>query len=91
MVDDADIRSFVRRIARIDRRSGSATVERATLVAEGSDVEQIEAWIAQAGGTPEQAAGSTHKGLYAERSAARDVARGSPPVRYVLPPGALDG
>lgn len=89
-MDDTEIRSFVRRIARVDRRSGSATVERATLVAEGSDVDQIEAWIVRVGGSPEAAAASSHKGLYAERSAARDVARGSAPVRYVLPPGALD-
>ncbi len=89
-MEPEEIRTLVTRIARRNKKGG-ATVERATLLAEGSDVEAIEAWIVGAGGTPESAVVASGGGLHAARDNARDAARMSPPVRYVLPPGALDG
>lgn len=89
-MDDAEIKTLVKRIARRSSKGG-ATVERATLLAEGSDVEAIEAWIVRAGGEAEHPkAPKTGGGLWAERTHDRDAARGAAPLRYVLPPGALD-
>jgi len=89
-MDDDEIRILVKRIARRGAKGG-ATVERATLLAEGSDVGEIEAWILRAGGTPETAAPAKGAGLYAERVTEREASRAPAPLRYVLPPGALDG
>ncbi len=89
-MDDDEIRILVKRIARRGAKGG-ATVERATLLAEGSDVGEIEAWIVRAGGTPETAAPAKGAGLYADRVTEREASRTPAPLRYVLPPGALDG
>jgi hypothetical protein len=89
-MDDDEIRILVKRIARRGGKGG-ATVERATLLAEGSDVGEIEAWILRAGGTAETAAPVKGAGLYADRVTEREASRTPAPLRYVLPPGALDG
>lgn len=87
MEDDA-IRELVVRLARPDS-SGGHTIERATLLAEGSHMGAILTWIVEHGGTPEAAvAASTSGGLHGARrvTAATPVAV---PLRYVLPPGSL--
>ncbi len=89
-MDDDEIRLLVKRIARLSAKGG-ATVERATLLAEGSDVGEIEAWILRAGGTPETVAPVKGAGLYADRVTEREASRTPAPLRYLLPPGALDG
>jgi len=89
-MDDDEIRLLVKRIARRSAKGG-ATVERATLLAEGSDVGEIEAWILRAGGTPETVAPVKGAGLYADRVTEREASRTPAPLRYLLPPGALDG
>lgn len=89
-MDDDEIRILVKRIARRGAKGG-ATVERATLLAEGSDVGEIEAWILRAGGTAETAEPAKGAGLYADRVTEREASRTPAPLRYVLPPGALDG
>jgi len=89
-MDDDEIRLLVKRIARHSAKGG-ATVERATLLAEGSDVGEIEAWILRAGGTPETVAPAKGAGLYADRVTEREASRTPAPLRYLLPPGALDG
>ncbi len=89
-MDDDEIRLLVKRIARLSAKGG-ATVERATLLAEGSDVGEIEAWILRAGGTPETVAPAKGAGLYADRVTEREASRTPAPLRYLLPPGALDG
>lgn len=88
-MDDDEIRVLVKRIAR--RSRGGATVERATLLAEGSDVEAIEAWILRAGGTPESAAPAKGAGLYADRVTEREASRAPAPLRWNLPADALEG
>ncbi len=89
-MDDDEIRILVKRIARRNAKGG-ATVERATLLAEGSDVGEIEAWILRAGGTPETVAPAKGAGLYADRVTEREASRTPAPLRYLLPPGAMDG
>lgn len=88
-MEDDEIRLLVKRIAR--RKGDGASVERATLLAEGSDVEAIEAWILSVGGTPEGPAPARRgQGLYADRVNEREASRTPAPLRYILPPGALD-
>lgn len=89
-MDDAEIRTLVKRIARRSSKGG-ATVERATLLAEGADVREIEAWILRVGGTPETAEPAKGAGLYADRVTEREASRTPAPLRYLLPAGALDG
>lgn len=88
-MDDTEIRTLVRRIARRSS-TGGYTVERATLVAEGSDVAAIEAWIVRAGGVAESAAPAKGAGLFADRVSEREASRAVAPLRYTLPAGAFD-
>jgi hypothetical protein len=91
MIDEAEIQQLVTRLAR-PHASGGHAVERAALLASGSDFGAIEAWILGQGGEPEaavvnaSAAGGLH-GLRTDATARRASAR--PPVRYQLPAGAL--
>jgi hypothetical protein len=80
-------------VSRLSRRhpSGGWVIERAAVMAEGSDSMAMERWVTDHGGQPEQRPLSNTSGGVHER-----VAEGSgggdglPPQRYVLPPGALD-
>jgi hypothetical protein len=91
MIDDAAIRQLVTDLAR-PRASGGHAIERAALLAAGSDFGAIEAWILRHGGEPEvaavtaSAAGGLH-GLGADATARR--APDGRPVRYQLPVGTL--
>jgi hypothetical protein len=87
-VDDELIRELVTRLARADP-SGGTVIERAAILAAGTDVRAVLAWIVAHGGQPEVAAEvASPGGLHGPRSAGRSAAR--PPSRFVLPPGALD-
>ena len=89
-VDDESVRTLVARLSR-PHRSGGAVVERAALQAEGADLTAVLQWITDHGGRPEapaapkRAAGGLH-GLRGASEATRDPV----PLRFVLPPGALD-
>lgn len=90
-IDESSIRETVLRLARVDAR-GTRTIERAALVAEGSDFDAIEAWILERGGEPvsAEAAQGRSGGLHGDRTdAGRRRASGGAPARYVLPPGEL--
>jgi len=90
MIEEKAIRAIVVRLAR-PSGSGTHTVERAAVLAEGSDCAEIEAWILRAGGEPcSDATVSQGRGLYAERANARSAPVGSAPARYVLPASALN-
>jgi hypothetical protein len=84
---DAAIRAAVTRLAR-PRPSGGTVIERAAILAEGSDGEAIIGWILSHGGRPEAAAPpATGQGLHGSRLGSR--AAGQHPSRYILPAGAL--
>ena len=51
MIDDAEIRAIVERLAR-PAKSGGHTIERAAILAEGANCGEIEAWIVRNGGEP---------------------------------------
>ena len=82
--DDA-IRALVTRLAR-PHASGGTVIERATLLAEGPDFTAIVAWIKAHDGEPEVAAAGPGGGLHGDRGSAPAA---GPPLRYILPAGAL--
>lgn len=92
MIDESTIQQLVTRLAR-PNASGGHAIERAAMLAAGSDFGAIEAWIISRGGEPEtavvaaSAVGGLH-GLRTDATARRAPAR--PPVRYQLPAGALN-
>ena len=88
-VDDDDIRALVIRLSRADA-SGSETIERAAILAEGGDLAAVVAWILARGGKPEAAvAAVSAKGLHSSRLSGSGGTQASAPVRYVLPAGSL--
>jgi hypothetical protein len=90
MIDETAIREIVVRLAR-PIASGAHTVERAALLAEGSDCAEIEAWIVGRGGEPHSGAAAVPSGhgLHADRAHARSAPAGTAPARYVLPADSL--
>lgn len=89
MIDELTIQQTVVRLARPNAAGGHA-IERAALLAEGSDFEAIERWILERGGEPQSLVarrGSTG-GLHGLRVEEQRPVDG-PPARYVIPPGVL--
>jgi hypothetical protein len=88
-VEDDAILALVTRLAR-PHPSGGEVIERAAILAAGSDFGEIMEWITAHDGKPEAppAAKASAGGLHG----ARFEGGGSPdraPARFVLPPGAL--
>jgi len=82
--DDDATRAEVRRAARPDR-SGGWVIERAALLAGGTEFGAAVAWIEAHGGVPElPAATRMSRGLHSQRGT-EDAA----PLRFVLPADAL--
>lgn len=87
-MDDAAILALMTRLAR-PHRSGGHVIERAAILAEGADFPAVMEWIAARDGKPETSASAApRRGLHGGRL---DDGRGGarPPLRFVLPPGAL--
>ena len=85
---DDDIRALVARLSR-PHRSGGKVIERASLLAAGSDFDAVIAWIEAHGGeavAPAAAKGSGG-GLYSARAEAQSATK--VPLRYIVPAGAL--
>jgi hypothetical protein len=88
-VDDDAILALVTRLAR-PHPSGGQVIERAAILAEGADFPAVMEWITDHAGQPEAAAAPrSTRGLHGPRVDG-DGARSRPPVRFVLPAGALD-
>jgi hypothetical protein len=88
-VDDESIRTLIERLAR-PRVAGGEVVERAAILAEGADFTEVMAWIVARGGRPEEiACADPSGGLYGARLHHAGVAKPTPPLRFILPPGAL--
>jgi hypothetical protein len=84
--DDDAIRDLVVRLSR-PHRTGGRVIERAALLADGSDFDAVIAWIQAHGGEPEapaprRSAGGLHS---ARLVGPADTA----PLRFILPAGAL--
>jgi hypothetical protein len=85
MTDDTAVRELVTRLSR-PSRGGGHVIERAAMLAEGSDFRDIEAWVLEHGGQGETVAAPIGGGLF-DRATTRPT---PPPSRYLLPAGALD-
>jgi hypothetical protein len=89
VVDDDAIRALVTRLAR-PHFSGGEVIERAAILAEGSDSAAIMAWITAHAGVAEAAtAAPTRHGLHSPRLSDRSGAQSRTPLRFVLPAGTL--
>jgi hypothetical protein len=85
-MDDDSIRTLVTRLSRADS-SGGGTIERAAILAEGSDLGAVVAWITAHGGEPEAAISTApRRGLHSSLSSNQRTPE-SAPLRYVLPSG----
>ena len=88
MEDDA-IRVLVTRLAR-PHPSGGEVIERAAILAEGADFEEVMAWITAHAGVPEEmVAAAPRHGLHGSRLGDSGGTGARPPLRFVLPAGAL--
>jgi hypothetical protein len=88
-VDDDAIRALLTRLARPDP-SGGDVIERAAILAAGSDFAAIMAWVIAHGGQPETVAAAVPSGgLHGSRMSDGSGGQATPPLRFVLPPGAL--
>ena len=88
-MDDDAIRALVIRLSRA-HPSGGDVIGRAAIMAEGADFGAVEGWILAHDGQPEARAPTSvvTSGLHGSRLTQAAGAAG-PPVRYVLPAGAL--
>jgi hypothetical protein len=88
-VDDDAIRALVMRLAR-PHSSGGKVIERAAILAEGSDSTAIMAWIAAHAGIPEATVATPPRhGLHGSRLGDGSEAESRTSPRFVLPAGAL--
>jgi hypothetical protein len=87
-VDDDEIRALVTSLSR-PHPSGGDVIERAAILATGSDSPAVVAWIVAHHGKPEAAAEPASAGLYGSHLAQGTRSGPRQPLRYVLPPGAL--
>jgi hypothetical protein len=85
-MDDDDIRTLVTRLSR-PHPSGGKVVERAAILAEGTDSSAILRWIVAHGEAEDLAPVAAGGGLHSARG--HDTGATKAPLRYVLPAGAL--
>jgi hypothetical protein len=89
-MDDSQIKTLVTRLSR-PHQSGGVVIERAALLAAGSDFPQVIAWIGAHAGEPDViVAAPRGRGLHGARLNDRETAQRSAPLRYVLPAGAVE-
>jgi hypothetical protein len=87
-MEDEAIRAVVERLAR-PHPSGGRVIERAAILATGSDSSEVLAWIAEHGAVAEDAPDAKPGGgLFGGRLDQSTASRRAP-GRYVLPPDAL--
>jgi hypothetical protein len=88
-MDDDAIRALVGRLAR-PHPSGGKVIERAAILAEGTDSTAIMTWITAHAGIPETTiARPPRHGLHGSRLGDGSGAESRTPPRYVLPASAL--
>ena len=86
-MNDDSIRILIAGLSR-PHASGGNVIERAAILAAGPKATEIVSWIVAHDGQPEAAvAPASTRGLYGARFSGGTSER--PPLRYVLPPGAL--
>lgn len=89
-MDDDAIRTLVKRLSR-PHASGGVVIERAAILASGHDSAEILRWItAHAGAAEDLVARDSGRGLHSAREHGDAGADRREPLRYVLPPDALE-
>jgi hypothetical protein len=89
MASDAEIRALVKRLAR-PHSSGGDVVERAAILASGSEFAAVMAWIADHAGVPEaMVAEPPRRGLHGALLGVSGATEPRTPLRFVLPAGTL--
>lgn len=86
---ETEIHALVKRLAR-PHASGGDVVERAALLASGSDFAAATEWITAHGGVAETMAPEASRGLHGPRLGVSGGGERRVPLRFVLPAGALD-
>lgn len=87
-MDESEINALVTKLSR-PHSSGGVVIERAAILAAGSDFPKVMDWITAHAGKPDTTGSSTrHRGLHGAQLNDRPPA--GPPLRFVLPVGALD-
>jgi hypothetical protein len=89
-VNDLEIHALVTRLSR-PHSSGGVVIERAAILAEGADFAAVMNWITAHDGAPDALVSATRgRGLHGSRMTGGDATVSRAPLRFVLPPGALD-
>jgi hypothetical protein len=87
-VNDLEINALVTRLSR-PHSSGGVVIERAAILAAGTDFPAIMNWITEHAGTPDTTVSATRsRGLHGSRIS--DATTSRAPLRFVLPAGALN-
>jgi hypothetical protein len=87
-VNDLEINALVTRLSR-PHSSGGVVIERAAIVAAGTDFPAVMNWITAHAGTPDTTVSATRsRGLHGSRISEASTSRA--PLRFVLPAGALN-
>ena len=88
-MDEHEITELVTRLSR-PHSSGGIVIERAAILAAGTNVPAVIEWIESRAGTPDTTApASRGGGLHGSRFSGSDGAPTRAPLRYILPAGAL--
>lgn len=90
-MDDSEIKTLISRLSR-PHPTGGVVIERAALLANGSDFPKLIDWITAHAGRPDAVpvASARGGGLHGARFSGQERNGASAPLRYVLPNGALD-
>lgn len=89
-MDDLEINALVTRLSR-PHASGGVVIERAAILAAGTDFPAVMNWITAHAGTPDEPASDAGiGGLHGSRIKDGDGTRSPVPLRFVLPAGALN-
>ena len=87
-IEDAEITALVARLGR-PHASGGIVIERAAILAAGTDVRAVTDWIVAHGGQPEAPIAPRARGLHGSRLNDRDATDSRRPLRFVLPPDSV--
>lgn len=88
-MDDVEINALVTRLSR-PHPSGGVVIERAAILAAGADFPAVMDWITDHAGAADTAVPvARSKGLHGSRISGGDAIASGPPLRFVLPAGAL--
>jgi hypothetical protein len=89
-MDDLEIHALVTRLAR-PHSSGGVVIERAAILAAGTDFPAVMNWITAHAGTPDVTVSTRRAGgLHGSRITGGNATASRAPSRFVLPAGALD-